>query len=161
MKRHTSLHPLSQHHHFALIQALEMRRAGELSPEKRPAAVRSAAERFLGFWNKTGRVHFREEEEILLPAYSRHVRLEKDGPVMKMLAEHATIRAAAADLERMLAGGLPVEQTVAALARTLHDHVRREENDIFPRMEKILSEAELKTLRHGFSRLHPKDRCDL
>jgi hemerythrin-like domain-containing protein len=161
LKRHSSLHALSQHHHFALIQALDMRRAGELPPEKRAAAARKAAERFLRFWNKTGRTHFREEEEVLLPAYARHRRLDEDAAVMKMLAEHAGIRAAAADLERMLAEGLSVEETIAALADTLHDHVRREENEIFPRIEKILAESELETMGRSLTRLHPKGSCDL
>ena len=39
MKRHPSLHPLSQHHHFALIQALGMRRAAEAEEGKRDWAV--------------------------------------------------------------------------------------------------------------------------
>ena len=63
MKRHPSLHPLSQHHHFALIQALEMRRAAEAPAEKRQAAVERQAEKFLRFWHKTGLVHFREEKK--------------------------------------------------------------------------------------------------
>ena len=40
MKRHASLHPLSQHHHFALMQALFMRRAAEAPASRRAAAVR-------------------------------------------------------------------------------------------------------------------------
>ncbi len=160
MQRHPSLHALSQHHHFALIQALEMRRAGELPTEKRAAAARKAAERFLRFWNKTGRTHFREEEEVLLPAYARHMPIDKDAAVVRMLAEHAAIRAAAADLERLLADGLSVEETIAALARTLHDHVRREENEIFPRIEKTLAAAELASLGQSLTRLHSKHSCD-
>ena len=76
MKRHPSLHPLSQHHHFALIQALQMRRAAEAPPEKRNATVQRQAEKFIAFWHRTGVVHFREEEEVLLPAYARHARLD-------------------------------------------------------------------------------------
>ena len=97
MKRHPSLHPLSQHHHFALIQALEMRRAAEAPAEKRQAAVERQAEKFLRFWHKTGLVHFREEEEVLLPAYARHVRLDQDAEVMRLLADHAEIRAVVRD----------------------------------------------------------------
>ena len=138
-----------------------MRRAEELPLEKRAAAARKAAERFLRFWKKTGCVHFREEEEVLLPAYARHRRLDEDAAVMKMLAEHAAIRAAAADLERMLAEGIPVEETIASLARVLNDHVRREENEIFPRIEKTLAEAELEFLGQSLTRLHPKGSCDL
>src|SRR5579862_5403448 len=99
MKRHASLHPLSQHHHFALIQALGMRRAAEAPMEKRQAAVERQAEKFVAFWHKTGYKHFREEEEILLPAYARHIRLDQDAAVIRMLADHAEIRAAVRNFE--------------------------------------------------------------
>ena len=68
MKSHRRLHPLSQHHHFALIQALEMRRAAEAPEEKRAVAVTRQEEKFVRFWHKTGQVHFRKEENMLLPA---------------------------------------------------------------------------------------------
>ncbi len=160
MKRHVSLHPLSQHHHFALTQALLMRRAAEAPASRRAAAVRRAAQTFLRFWKKTGVQHFREEEEVLLPAYSRHVRLDKDPAVMRMLAEHAELRAQILQLETSLAGGAPVDETVAALARALHDHIRHEENEIFPRIEKALAEADLQALGQRLTRLHPKRRCE-
>jgi hypothetical protein len=104
------LHPLSQHHHFALIQALEMRRAAEAPAEKRAAAVERQAEKFVRFWHKTGQVHFREEEEVLLPAYARHTRLDRDADVMRILADHAEIRAAVGDFEMRLAEKTPLKR---------------------------------------------------
>src|SRR5579862_7001970 len=163
MKRHASLHPLSQHHHFALIQALEMRRAAEAPPEKRQAAVNRQAEKFIRFWHKTGHVHFREEEEVLLPAYARHTRLDHDADIMRMLADHAEIRAAVGDFEerREKELGIPAE-AMAHLAKLLHDHVRLEENEIFPRIEKILGEENLNAMGRGLTRLHSKtDVCDI
>src|SRR5258708_1230984 len=137
MKRHSSLHPLSQHHHFALIQALEMRRAPELPPEKRPAAGARQAAKFVAFWRKTGLGHFREGGEVVLPAYARHTRLDQDSGVMRMLADHAEIRAAVQDLETCFAAKQPITtESISHLARLLHDHVRLEENEIFPRIEK-------------------------
>jgi hemerythrin-like domain-containing protein len=158
VKRHPSLHPLSRHHHFALIQALEMRRAAEAPPEKRGAAVERQAAKFLAFWHKTGLAHFREEEEVLLPAYARHVRLDQDAGVMRMLADHAEIRAAVQDFEQRLAAKQPIEAaSVARLAQLLHDHVRFEENEIFPRIEKVLGEKNLNAMGRGLSLLHSKD----
>ena len=163
MKRHPSLHPLSQHHHFALIQALEMRRAAEAPAEKRAAAVERAAEMFVRFWHKTGHVHFREEEEVLLPAYARHARLDQDAGVMRILADHAQIRAAVQDFERLLAAKSPIgAATLAGLAKLLHDHVRLEENEVFPRIEKALGEERLIAMGRGLTRLHSKnDACDI
>src|ERR1700687_2927635 len=141
MKRHPSLHPLSQHHHFALIQALGMRRAAEAPAEKRQAAAERQAEKFVAFWHKTGQKHFREEEEVLLPAYARHMRLDQDAGVMRVLADHAEIRGAVQNFERSLAEKVPVEaENMAHLAKLLHDHVRFEENELFPRVERVLGE---------------------
>lgn len=156
MKRHPSLHPLSQHHHFVLTQALLMRRATQAPAARRGAALREAAQTFLRFWKKTGQQHFREEEEILLPAYARHTRLDQDSAVMRLLADHAAIRAQIQQLEASLEAGLPIEQGAAALARALHDHVRLEENEVFPKIEAALGEAELTSLAPRLSRLHPK-----
>jgi hemerythrin-like domain-containing protein len=163
MKRHPSLHPLSQHHHFALIQALEMRRAAEAPAERRAAAVARQAEKFVRFWNKTGRAHFREEEEVLLPAYARHTRLDKDADVMKILADHAEIRAFVLDLEARLAAKDPIQaEELARLGKLLHDHVRLEENEVFPRIEKALGEEQLNAMGRGLTRLHSKgDVCDV
>jgi hemerythrin-like domain-containing protein len=163
MKRHSSLHPLSQHHDFALIQALEMRRAAEAPAEKRVAAVERQAEKFVRFWHKTGHVHFREEEEVLLPAYARHTRLDRDAEVMRILADHAEIRATVQDFEQRLAAKAPIEaEEMARLGRLLHDHVRLEENEVFPRIEKALGEAQLNAMGRGLTRLHSKnDVCEI
>jgi hemerythrin-like domain-containing protein len=163
VKRHPSLHPLSQHHHFALIQALEMRRAAEAPVEKRDALVQRQAEKFVKFWHKTGSIHFREEEEVLLPAYAQHTRLDQDASVMRLLADHAEIRAIAQDFERRRANRLPIPAgSMAHLAKLLHDHVRMEENDVFPRIEKVLGEGNLREMGRGLTRLHSKnDVCDI
>jgi hemerythrin-like domain-containing protein len=163
MKRHPSLHPLSQHHHFALIQALEMRRAAEAPAEKRAAAVQRQAEKFVRFWHKSGQVHFREEEEVLLPAYARHTRLDKDAEVMRILADHAEIRAAVRDFEQRLAAKNPIHaEEIARLGKLLHDHVRMEENEVFPRIEKTLGEEQLNAMGRGLTRLHSKGEvCDI
>jgi hemerythrin-like domain-containing protein len=163
MKRHPSLHPLSQHHHFALIQALEMRRAAEAPAEKRAAAVERRAEKFVRFWQKTGHVHFREEEEVLLPAYARYARLDQDAAIMRILADHAEIRAAVVEFEQRLASKTPIEaEEMGRLGKLLHDHVRLEENEIFPRIEKALGEDGLNAMGRGLTRLHSKnDVCDV
>jgi hemerythrin-like domain-containing protein len=154
---------LSQHHHFALIQALAMRRAAEAPAEKRQAAVERQAEKFIAFWYKTGIVHFRQEEEVLLPAYARQMRLDQDAAVMRLLVDHAEIRAAVEDLENRLAKKLPIEgETMARLAKLLHDHVRFEENELFPRIESALGNENLNAMGRSLTRLHAKtDVCDV
>lgn len=165
MKRHPGLHALSQHHHFALTQALLLRRAAQAPGAKRAAAVRQAAEKFLYFWEKTGRRHFREEEEVLLPAYARHKRLDQDAAIMRLLADHAQIRGQIEDLTAAVkdSSARPegLAECVAALAQALHDHVRFEENEVFPQMEKMLGDSALAALGPRLTRLHSRQSCDL
>lgn len=161
MKRHPGLHALSQHHHFALLQSLFIRRARQQPAARRSAALRRMAEKFLQFWQKNGRVHFREEEEILLPAYARHVAIETDADVVRMLADHALIRARIEGLRELLEAGDSVEAALAELGRLLQGHVRLEEDRIFPRMEKALSEQELAALGKRLTRLHSKGECGI
>lgn len=162
MKRHASLQPLSQHHHFALIQALFIRRASNEPAAKRAAAMRRIAQKFLVFWENAGRLHFREEEEVLLPAYARRKSIAKDADVMRMLADHAEIRGRIAYLAELVGAQEPVEEELTALGKLLSDHVRLEEDKIFPRIEKTLSEPELQQLAPHLTRLHKKgETCDL
>ena len=155
MKRHRSLHPLSEHHHHVLVIALEISRASRASEDDRAAGLRRAAASLLRFWEQSGRTHFREEEEELLPAYGRHVRLDEDADVMRMLADHAQIRAGMHDLKEMLDANRLGADRVIALGQLLHDHVRLEEDNIFPRIEKVLQEDELLRLGPHLTRLHP------
>lgn len=155
MKRHPSLRPLSEHHHHALVQALEIARAAKAPGPDRPARLRHAAESLLHFWEIAGRTHFREEEDLLLPALARHVRLDQEPSVMRMLADHAQIRAALQDIAAALGEDRLAESQVIALGQLLHDHVRLEEDTIFPRIESVLEERELASLRPLLTHLHP------
>jgi hemerythrin-like domain-containing protein len=155
VKRHESLHPLSEHHHHVLVLALEIRRAAEMAAPKRDEELRRLAESLLHFWDETGHTHFAEEEQVLLPEYARHVRLDGDAEVMRMLADHAEIRAKLKDLRQSLSTNFS-SQIAIDLGRLLHDHVRLEEDHIFPRIEKTLADAELNSLAPHFSRLHEK-----
>src|SRR6185295_18812251 len=126
MKRHEELHPLSEHHHHVLVLALEIRRAAESSGPERDERLEKLAEALLRFWKESGQTHFQEEEQMLLPQYARHFRLDDDPEIMRMLADHAAIRARIADVEKSL-GSNSVSETLIELGRMLHDHVRLEE----------------------------------
>lgn len=158
MKRHRSLHPLSEHHHHALVQALEIRRAKQVPRAAQAKALKRAARAFLRHWKRAGRRHFREEEEVLLPAYARHLRLDRDRVVMRMLAQHAQIRDRVYRLEQSLSRREDVSRQITALGRLLHNHVRLEENRVFPRIEAALGEEGLAALGGKFSRLHGKGK---
>lgn len=163
MKRHESLRPLSQHHHFALMESLFIRRAKEQPEADRSAALRKTAVDFVSFWESKGKLHFREEEEILLPAYASHVDLQEDADVLRMLADHASIRARVNAVASGLSANQAVDLQIAELGQILHDHVRLEEDIIFPRIEKTLTESEMQQLGSRLTWLHPKgkDTCQI
>jgi hemerythrin-like domain-containing protein len=141
-----------------LVQVLLVRRAAGEASGERARALHRAARALLRFWKSKGRRHFREEEEALLPSYARHARLEENPAVGLMLSQHAVIRARMLDLEEALSARRPVEAEVQALAQLLHDHVRLEENEIFPAIEAALGDDELHALAPRLSRLHKPSR---
>jgi hypothetical protein len=65
VQRSNELAVLSREHHVALELALSLQRATDVDAE----TVRQAT---LDFWREEGRLHFRLEEEVLLPAFARH-----------------------------------------------------------------------------------------
>jgi hemerythrin-like domain-containing protein len=133
MKRHPALAPLSRDHHHALVLAQRLRRADE-----QDAADAGAA--FLEHWMEEERLHFRLEEEVLLPAYAAYG--DPDHPaVVRTLLDHVRIRR---DVDG-LAGGASAELLHEIGAR-LADHVRHEENELFPLIERTLPEPALTAL---------------
>lgn len=155
MKRKAELHPLSEHHHHVLVLALEIRRAAESPAPDRDQKLRKLAESLLRFWDESGKTHFVEEEQVLLPKYARHFRLDEDAEIMRMLADHASIRAQVEDLRECLGQQFAPERLIE-LGRMLHDHVRLEEDRIFPRIEQALTEIELRSVGSRLTRLHSK-----
>jgi hemerythrin-like domain-containing protein len=133
MKRHPALAPLSRDHHHALVLAQRLRRAGE-----QEAADTAVA--FLEHWTEVERLHFRLEEEVLLPAYAAYG--DPDHPaVARTLLDHMRIRR---DVDR-LAAAVDLE-LLHELGARLADHVRLEENELFPLVERTLLEPALAAL---------------
>jgi len=126
VKRHVALQPLSRDHHVALVAAQQLRRATAADA----AAARDA---FLRFWREHGALHFRVEEDVLLPAFAAYGD-PADERVVKMLVDHVRIRAAAA----ALADGEPDLVAMHRLGAALSEHVRLEERAVFPLIEEAL-----------------------
>jgi len=132
VKRAEALRPLSRQHLVALLAAKRLREAED------PAEARRA---FLDFWHGDGRLHFRVEEEVLLPTWAAHGEVDRAG-VRRMLDEHLVIRREAIRLE---ADEVDLEE-IRELGRLLHDHVRFEERRLFPEAEAALDPAALARL---------------
>lgn len=135
MKRDRALQQLSRDHHRALEAALKLRRAGQAESE-------DATADFLRFWREHGAVHFRVEEDVMLPGAAPEVD-PTDPAVVRVLTDHVEIRRRAGDLD---GPGSPEAEELNALGELLNDHVRHEERVLFPMIEERLSPERLEVL---------------
>ena len=131
MKRSEALRSLSREHHQALSIGRDLRRAGDPEP---------AAAKFLEFWEREGAVHFRIEEEVLLPTWKLLGTVHAETAV-RLAREHLQLRCAALALAEA-----PSLAAVRQLGEELVAHVRFEERDLFTMIEADLEAAELEQL---------------
>lgn len=134
MKRHDALAALSRAHHHALVVAQRLKRATD-------STAAEARDRFLEYWRADGERHFREEEDVLLPACAGFSDLEEP-IVARVLVDHVRIRR----LAHEMASDNPSLDALHTLGGQLGTHVRREERELFPLIEQALPERELDRL---------------
>ena len=140
-KRHASLVPLSHAHHRALVLAHRLQRglAGSTDPDW-PAEPTDQVRYVAAFQREHLEPHFRAEEEAVFPALTSHSR-EAEGLVEALREEHRHLREAVAHLQVTAIEALP--RALAALGVLLEGHVRREERDLFPRVQQHVPEEAL------------------
>lgn len=139
IKRHETLKPLSRHHMIGLHVALKLKWTGT---EESRLSLDEILQDALEFWSPGGQEHFREEEEILLPAYAAYAEINQP-EITTMLLEHVTIRAGMKKL--FSTSGMEVQE-MQQLGELLESHIRKEERVIFPMIEKALPEERLEKL---------------
>ena len=132
MKRSPELTPLSHDHHRALFVALGLKRADD------PSAGASFAE----FMDTAGEEHFRTEESLLLPWWIAHDPTADVGLANRVITEHLELRAAGCALRI----GEPSIKGLHELGEKLEGHVRFEERELFPRIERGLDADSLRGL---------------
>jgi hemerythrin-like domain-containing protein len=134
MKRTQELAPLSRDHHKALYAALRLRRADR-------GSAGDAVEGFLRFWADHGQRHFEIEERLLLPGFVGGGGNPRHELVARTLTEHVEIRSRARVLQ--------ADSSLADLHKLgdlLSAHVRLEEDELFPLIERTLDAAHLAEL---------------
>lgn len=137
MERHPSLQDLSRDHYFVLAQAQRLKRV-------EPDTVNAIIDEFLSFWRDQMIHHFRLEEEVLLPVFTRY-RPADDPNVITVLAQHLEIARRVMDLSAQKEALRGVEMA-HDLGGLIDQHVRHEERVLFPAIEKSLPEQELAAL---------------
>lgn len=126
MKRHSALQSLSREHHGALVLALACRRAANSGNAEK---IRETRDRAVREFDADLAPHFRQEETALLPLLQQ---AGQTALVRRTLEEHASLRALAESLRQHDAAVLE------AFGQALSDHVRFEEQELFPAAERAV-----------------------
>jgi iron-sulfur cluster repair protein YtfE (RIC family) len=142
VKRAAELRSLSEDHHHSLVNA---RRLRQVASEKKDAPE-EAARAFLEFWQKDTSIHFRQEEEVLLPVLARYAGEPDQESVVLMLAQHARIRGLIMGLSDEVTGKGVRPETLQSIGEALEEHIRLEEREVFPLVEDVLPQEGLKEL---------------
>jgi hemerythrin-like domain-containing protein len=142
MKRHPALIPLSRDHHDGLVQAVRLRRA---AADGDASARLAAAREFVEFFRNDERLHLRDEEEELFPLLLRHVQSEP-APLREARVQHLQLEGFARTLDVAVTAGSLDRETLDAVGELLDAHVRLEERQLFPLIEELVPDDELRRL---------------
>ena len=148
MKRHQSLYPLSHDHHHALVQALNLDKAGAGDDQ---AGFRDAAAQFADFWRSDLQRHFAQEEQIVLPLLAKHKAADAT-EIRETLEQHYAITRMIGELNEKLTRPETIEASLLTnLAESLRRHIRYEESELFPAVEASVPEEELRLMNTRLS----------
>jgi hemerythrin-like domain-containing protein len=137
-RRQEPLIPLTHDHHHALKHA----RALKVGAGGGTEGLATAAHSFVDFYDHHMLVHFREEEEQLLPMLVAEGGVPHE-LVARTMLEHVRIHALVRKLKREIEGGAPDPATALGLSDLLRSHVRMEEDKLFPLLEQTVPRDEL------------------
>lgn len=159
MKRHEALQDLSRDHYFALVQSQQVRKA--IAKDKGAMSVKEAAKDLVRFYDKEGRHHFDEEEQVLLPILGRHVNLDDDPMAQHLLEDHEWLRDAFRRLSDQIEAGEKYEPLLEEVGARLGEHARFEEDKLFPRLQRELDTAELGQVHEASQEYRRRTRGDV
>lgn len=136
MLRDKSLVPLSHQHQRALALCVRIDRAQPIPAADLQAWQAEIEQHFA----QEIKVHFSAEEHVLFPA-ARHFH-ELLPVVEELIVDHAALRQlfSMAEARRMSAESLP------AFAQRLSAHIRKEERQLFERLQQLMTSEELAAL---------------
>ncbi|MBI4446329.1 MAG: hemerythrin domain-containing protein [Acidobacteria bacterium] len=142
MKRHSSLIPLSRDHHLGLVLAQRLELGKSKAPRaKWPAAPEAQRDLTVLFYERELTPHFQAEELFVFPR-AEQFDAGKDNTVASLRADHLRLAQLIETMRK--AGGEILKKTLLEFAVLLREHIRREEEILFERLQQALPEAELK-----------------
>ncbi len=136
MLRDRNLIPLSRQHQHALALCVRIDRASPIGETELAAWQAELVQQF----QTEIRFHFAAEEQVLFPAarrFSELIALVED-----LLTDHAALRASFARAEE----GKMTGADLSGFAERMSAHVRKEERQLFERMQELMSPDEMTRL---------------
>lgn len=131
-KRHPSLVPLSRDHHDGLMLALRLRQGKKALLRDWSHDPAWQANYLVQFFRRHLVPHFEAEEEVLFPTMKKYVK-ESLTTVETLLNQHGEMKTRVEKLENPERMNLDVE--LKDFGDLLDQHIRIEENDLFPLFE--------------------------
>lgn len=129
MKRHEALVQLSRDHHFGLLLCWKLKEGlkRKILPERMSAYIQL-------FYDQNLKSHFLEEEESIFPL------LGSDHPLIsEAISQHR-------EFEEMISSGFDSPEKIQKFRDLLELHIRSEERQIFPAIEKAATKTQLNNL---------------
>jgi len=136
MLRDKNLIPLSHQHRHALALCVRIERASPIAESEVAAWLAEVAQHF----RSEVQFHFAAEESVVFRAARRVGEL--DTLIDELLADHAALREQFASAE---AGGMTSAE-LSLFAQRLSAHIRKEERQLFERMQELMDARELSSL---------------
>ena len=136
MLRDKSLIPLSHQHQRALALCVRIDRAQPI-PVTEIESWQAEIERQ---FEQEIKIHFSAEEQVLFPAASQFPELVP--LVEELLGEHVSLREFFTQAEERTMS----TESLPAFAQQLSDHIRKEERQLFERMQQLMNEEDLAAL---------------
>ena len=140
IKRHKALHILSHDHHRGLIFA-QLIKKGSPQYKNLPNTMEGKKDYSIKFYNNELIKHFEDEENILFPVVNGKDD-EIDNLVEEIITEHKKIKQSINRLE----SDEDVENALDELGNLLESHIRKEERDLFMKIQEVLTGDELTSI---------------
>jgi len=140
IKRHKALHSLSHDHHHGLILA-QLSKKGSPEYQNLPTTIDGKKNYAIRFYHDKLIRHFADEEKVLYPAVKGKDE-EVDKLFDEIIKEHRKIESFITQLE----SEEDVENILDKLGNILESHIRKEERELFVKIQTILTEEELKDI---------------
>jgi hemerythrin-like domain-containing protein len=140
-RRHDALIPLTHDHHHALVQASALIAASEADEPARVETGRA----FLDFYRRDPLLHFHEEEEVLFPRLLESVDSIPEA-LINVLVDHVRIHGMVTRLKTAVEQGDVGSNQLRELGEQLRAHIRVEERELFPLIERSVPEEALRDI---------------